>query len=233
VLGELTQQTLRELRRIRDRAGTPLDLLDVGCWDGETTMRYAQVLGGSARGVEVFEPQLLAARARGVDAAHVDLEVGTFPWPDESVDVVVSNQVFEHLKNVWLPMSEVARVLRPGGYFVFSVPNLASFHNRIMLAFGHQPSSIRTFGPHIRGLTYRQTREYLEYGRFLEVDRAVGIGFYPLPVALATPFARSWVGGSHTPLFVMRRVAPSGTVPPWRAVNDDVGSLGVFTFYAR
>jgi SAM-dependent methyltransferase len=233
VLGELTTQTLRELRRLRAAEGRALDLLDVGCWNGETTIRYAATLGGTARGVEVFDAQRLEARARGVDAAAVDLEVGTFPWPDDSVDVVVSNQVFEHLKNVWLPMSEVARVLKPGGYFVFSVPNLASFHNRVMLAFGYQPSSIRTFGPHIRGLTYRQTREYLEYGAYLEIERVVGIGFYPLPVKLATPIARSWVGGSHTPLFVTRRVAGSGTIPPWRAINEDARSLGVFTYYAK
>jgi hypothetical protein len=102
-----------------------------------------------------------------------------------------------------------------------------------MLGFGYQPSSIRTFGPHIRGLTYRQTREYLEYGGFFELDRVVGIGFYPLPIALATPFARTWVGGSHTALFVMQRVAPAGTTPPWRAINDDVGQLGEFTHYAK
>jgi SAM-dependent methyltransferase len=233
VLGELTKQTARELGRLREREGRSLDLLDVGCWNGETTSRYQKILGGSARGVEVFEEPMREARAKGIDAANIDLEVSTFPWADESVDVVVSNQVFEHLKNVWLPISEVARVLRPGGYFAFSVPNLASFHNRIMLGFGYQPSSIRTFGPHIRGLTYRQTREYLEYGGFFKTDRVVGIGFYPLPVALATPFARVWVGGSHTPLFIMRRVAPSGTIPPWRAINENVGQLGVFTHYAK
>jgi SAM-dependent methyltransferase len=233
VLGELTKLTARELARIRKRSSHPLDLLDVGCWNGETTSRYQEILGGSARGVEVFEEQVPQAKAKGIDVANIDLEVSQFPWPDESVDVVVSNQVFEHLKNVWLPMSEVARVLKPGGYFLFSVPNLASFHNRIMLGFGYQPSSIRTFGPHIRGLTYRQTREYLEYGGFLETERVVGIGFYPLPVTLATPFARTWVGGSHTPLFVMRRIAPSRTVPPWRSLSEDAAQLGVFTHYAK
>jgi hypothetical protein len=113
------------------------------------------------------------------------------------------------------------------------VPNLASFHNRVMLAFGYQPSSIRTFGPHIRGLTYRQTREYLEYGGFFTTQRVVGIGFYPLPIALATPFARTWVGGSHTALFVMRRVAGAGSTPPWKAINENVGQLGEFTHYAK
>lgn len=233
MLGALVDQTARELKRIRVAAARPLDLLDVGCWNGETTRRYREILGGTAGGIEVFAEQAALARAKGIDVSQLDLEVARFPWADESVDVVVSNQVFEHLKNIWLPMSEVARVLKPGGRFIFSVPNLASFHNRVMLGFGYQPSSIRTFGPHIRGLTYRQTREFLEYGSFFAIERVVGIGFYPLPVTLATPFARAWVGGSHTALFVARRSAPSGTFPPWRAVDENTASLGVFTHYAR
>src|SRR6058998_2525147 len=108
VLAEVHLSILGLLRQITSSARVST-LLDVGCWDGGTTIEYSRAAGG--------------ARAYGI-------------------------QVFEHLKNVWLPMSEIARVLCAGGHLVFSVPNLASLHNRALLAFGRQPTSIRTFGPH-------------------------------------------------------------------------------------
>src|SRR5690348_12809420 len=86
-------------------------LLDVGCWDGEFTARCASVVGApKALGIEIYEEPARAARARGIEVARVDLESQSFPWPDESVDVIVCNQVLEHLKNIWLPMSEMHRV---------------------------------------------------------------------------------------------------------------------------
>lgn len=230
VLTRLADRTKDELRRLRAAAGRPLDLLDVGCWDGTYTERYRATLGGTARGIEVFPEKAELARARGIEVANVDLETGKFPWPDGSADVVVSNQVFEHLKNIWNPMCEVARVVAPGGALVFSVPNLASLHNRVMLGAGLQPSSIRVFGPHIRGFTYRDTRAFLEFGGFFRIERVVGVGFYPFPAAAVDWLADLWVSASHTPLFVARRVAPAGTRPPWEQMRGGEG-LGQFTFY--
>ena len=106
-----------------------------------------------------------AARPRlhglSVEQVRLDLETAKFPWPDASVDVIVCNQVFEHLKNIWLPMSEIHRVLAPGGWLLLSVPNLGSLHNRMMLGLGLQPTSIRTLGPHVRGYTAHEIRRYL------------------------------------------------------------------------
>jgi SAM-dependent methyltransferase len=231
VIAEIHAAIERELRAIRAAAQAPLNVLDVGCWDGERTAVYRDILGGWARGVEVFPQQIDRARARGIDVASVDLEHQTLPWPDESVDVAVVNQVFEHLKNVWVPMSEIARVIVPGGLLVFSVPNLASLHNRVMLGLGLQPSSIRTFGPHIRGFTFRQARQFVEFGGFFAVQRAVGVGFYPLPARYAGWLARLWVGGSHTPILVARRRAASGARPPWRQMTTGY-EIGEQTFYA-
>lgn len=220
-----------ELQRIRAAAGRPLDLLDIGCWDGETTARYRAILGGRARGVEVFAPQIAIAERRGIEVANIDLEAKPMPWPAASVDVVVANQVFEHLKNVWLPMSEIARLLAPGGLLVFSVPNLASLHNRVMLGFGWQPSSIRTFGPHVRGFTYRQARAFVEYGEYFKVRRAVGVGFYPLQTWAASWLANLWVGASHTPVLIAQRAAAAGVTPPWAAMMN-AAHVGEQTFYS-
>lgn len=199
-----------ELSRLRDESGRPLSLLDVGCWDGAATSTYARLLQDKACGIEVFADQATVARQRGIEVAELDLETEPFPWEDGTFDVVVANQVFEHLKNVWLPMSEMARVLKPDGHLLFSVPNLSSFHNRVMLAFGFQPSSIRTFGPHVRGFTFRQMKQFITFGDCFRIRRVQGVGFYPASASLGAPLARLWSGGSHTPIIVAQRQGTNG-----------------------
>jgi SAM-dependent methyltransferase len=162
--------------------------------------------------------------------ARRDLERDAFPWPDATFDVVLANQVFEHLKNIWLPLSEAYRVLKPGGHLVVSVPNLASLHNRVLLAFGRQPTSIRILGPHVRGYTLHELLTLLRVDGGLEVVRVRGVGFYPLPARLAAPMARLWAGASHTPVVVARKVAALSPAP-WLAWRQRDLESGVQTFY--
>lgn len=44
------------------------------------------------------------------------------PVPDNSVDVILSCSVLEHDKFFWKSLSEIRRVLRPGGYIFIGVP---------------------------------------------------------------------------------------------------------------
>jgi SAM-dependent methyltransferase len=204
------------LERAR-REGPPLgSLLDVGCWEGEATARYARALGSAAYGIEFFEAQARAAEARGVTVARLDLESAAFPWADGSMDAVVCNQVFEHLKNVWRPMSEIHRVLRPGGWLALSVPNLGSLHNRVLLALGRQPTSIRTLGPHVRGYTFGEIRRFVALDGAFRIERATAAGFYPFPGPLAAPIARLWPGAGHTTVLLARKVG-GGSGSPWQA----------------
>ncbi len=105
---------------LRDIRGNGSKLLDVGCWDGEFTVKYAQVLGtqpGEMHGLDFSTTVLETARQRGVQAHQVDLEVQTFPFDDNYFDVIVCNQVLEHLKQIYIPISEICRVLKEGGVF--------------------------------------------------------------------------------------------------------------------
>src|SRR6185369_5054307 len=166
-----------------------------------------------------------AIEARGIDVARLDLETQSFPWADASVDVVVCNQVFEHLKNVWRPMSEMHRVLRPGGWLLISVPNLASLHNRILLAFGAQPTSIRTFGPHVRGFTRRELERFVAHRGAFAIVRSRGVGFHPLVPPWSRPLNAVWPGASHTLVVVARKTGASGS--PWLESVDG----GAQTYY--
>jgi SAM-dependent methyltransferase len=206
-------------------------LLDVGCWDGATTLRYAAITGAEPAGIEIFPGPAATARQRGVEVAALDLEREAFPWADGTFDVVVVNQVLEHLKNIWLPLAEIYRVLRPGGLLVASVPNLASLHNRLLLACGVQPTSIRVRGPHVRGYTASEFAALLGLGGVLEVVAVHGVGFHPLPPRVGAPLARLWPGASHTPIHVARKVADVRP-DPWTAYRAAEDAAGVQTSYA-
>lgn len=182
-------------------------LLDIGCWDGITSSAYRRSCNASKLlGVEVFEEQAILAEQQGINVARIDLEKGVFPWSENSVDIVVCNQVFEHLKDIFNPLDQISRVLKPGGILIISVPNLTSFHNRIMTLLGLQPSSIRIFGPHVRGFSKNEFQKYLLTGGIFTCEKVLGVGFYPLPAKpLGNLLGNLWKAGCHTPIWVMRR----------------------------
>lgn len=64
-------------------------------------------------------------RTHGVDVAA---DAHHLPLRDETFDLVLSLQVLEHLHTPWIAIREVARVLRPGGWFVGSVAFLKPYH---------------------------------------------------------------------------------------------------------
>jgi ubiquinone/menaquinone biosynthesis C-methylase UbiE len=50
------------------------------------------------------------------------------PLHDKSVDIVLSNQVLEHVMNVEKAVTETYRILKYGGYFIGSVPHICPIH---------------------------------------------------------------------------------------------------------
>lgn len=63
----------------------------------------------------------------GIEVVKCDVECERLPFEDGCFDVVVFNELFEHLRiNVNFTIKEVARVLKPGGALMLSTPNLRS-----------------------------------------------------------------------------------------------------------
>ena len=58
----------------------------------------------------------------------IDFERDRLPYPDTSVDTILVFNVFEHIYNYSALVSEIKRVLRPGGRIYGAVPFLVGFH---------------------------------------------------------------------------------------------------------
>jgi len=57
--------------------------------------------------------------------AKVKMDIHEIPFPENHFDVVLCNHVLEHVDNDIKAMSEIHRVLKPGGYAVMQVPFFA------------------------------------------------------------------------------------------------------------
>lgn len=101
--------------------------IDLGCGDGGVTRLLRESLDADWRlvGVDPDPDEVALARASGeyerVHAAPGD----TIPEADGSFDFVLSNSVLEHVVDLGPVLREVARVLRPGGRLVATVPGPA------------------------------------------------------------------------------------------------------------
>jgi SAM-dependent methyltransferase len=71
----------------------------------------------------------------------LEQNLGTDEWDieDQSMDVIVSCQVLEHIPDVDHVMSESRRVLKPGGKLLISTPNQGSLLNIVLLLLTINP----------------------------------------------------------------------------------------------
>jgi len=95
------------------------DVLDVGCGEGQVARLAAA--GGARRvvGVDPTQAQLTVARARDGGPVYGRADAAALPFGSGSFDAVVACLVFEHIDAVDEALSEVGRVLRSGGRFLF------------------------------------------------------------------------------------------------------------------
>ncbi len=109
--------------RVADKMHYEPPLLDLGCGDG----LIGQVLFGQQGqvdvGVDPWMDQLRQAAQLGV-YGHVDQGTGcALPYAHGYFSTVFSNSVLEHIADVAPVIREVARVLKPEGRFIFTVPS--------------------------------------------------------------------------------------------------------------
>lgn len=85
--------------------------------------------GYSVCGLDLAPARFLAVvREENLTVKEVDFEVAPLPFEDDAVDVVICNEVFEHLRiNPIFTFAEIRRVLRPQGTLLLSTPNLQSW----------------------------------------------------------------------------------------------------------
>ncbi len=116
-----------EIEALRQHVRFAGRVLDVGCGDGSLGR---VVLGNGPCEVVGVEPDpgdAADARSSGFYRRVYTATGDRIPEPDRAFDLSFSNSVLEHIPEVEPVLAEVARVLRAGGRFVFTVPS-EQFH---------------------------------------------------------------------------------------------------------
>lgn len=153
------------------QAFAPLEnrwILDVGCGIG-TYVRKLRTFSSHVIGVDVDEERV-AEGARSLPGLLVG-EAEVLPFPDESFDVILLNEVIEHVRDDAQTIAEALRLLRPGGRLIIFAPNrlyLFETHGiylgkrylfRLVPFVNWLPDVIRTrLCPHVRAYTAGDVR---------------------------------------------------------------------------
>jgi SAM-dependent methyltransferase len=99
---------------VRERE--PGRVLEVGCGPGYFGENLRGRLGVEVVALDASPRMVELARERGLEALVGDVQ--ELPFPEDDFDVVVANWMLYHVADPDLGLSEIARVLRPGGRLV-------------------------------------------------------------------------------------------------------------------
>lgn len=107
--------------------GAPSTVVDLGCGNGRSAAWFRRWRPGIEWiGVDLEDSQL----ARAIEGERVVLYDGVhLPFPDDSIPLVFSNQVFEHVRYPDVLLDQIARVLEPDGLFIGSVSQMEPYHS--------------------------------------------------------------------------------------------------------
>jgi len=96
-------------------------VLEIGCFDGLFLKKFADI-GYECKGIDLNRYFIEYGRQK----YGLDLECGTifdFNFPEETFDIVIFNQLLEHLPDPIRFLVEVRRILKNNGVIFLSVPN--------------------------------------------------------------------------------------------------------------
>ena len=180
--------------------------LDLGCDDGVLAVKLAARIGAkNIYGVEIVDERIKKAQNKGIKVKKFDLN-NQFDFSENFFDIIHANQVIEHIHNSDNFISEIYRVLKPGGYAIISTENASSWCNIFASLMGWQIFSLTNFSSrklglgnpwaihknndpslsswnHVRIYNIRGLKEYFELYGF-KIEKIKGAGYFPLPSIL-------------------------------------------------
>lgn len=180
----------RVIKVLSDMRISAHSYIDLGGGDGKYTSRIATIVGAEEVCCVDISDRCLNQLPSWIEGVKFNLNSEDFPFQDEYFDLVSALEVIEHLVKCDNLVKNSYRLLKKGGHFIISTPNLSSWINRILLLLGYQPihtepsrefivGSLRgvrekkQYHGHMKLLTFRALKELLLVNGF-RVKKCVG-----------------------------------------------------------
>ena len=231
--------------RFYENIELPSPTLDLGCGDGHfASHAFDRVIDV---GLDPWEKPLREAETRGVYGRVVLSEASSIPYPDGYFASAVSNSVLEHITDLEPVLKELGRVLRPGAWFIFCVPN-HRFLDTLSIGRFFDGVCLRSAGNWYRGFFNRISRHHHCDDPVTWQERLTRAGFevidwwhYFSPRSLRV---LEWGHYLGLPALISRKLFGRWIIAPWKwnlffthlliqssyseaSIQED----GVYTFY--
>jgi SAM-dependent methyltransferase len=113
---------------VLEKKNGPGRIVDIGCATGALPASLEK-RGWTVQGVEISGLQAEYCRNRGLDVSSLPLEENHFP--PEHFDAALASHLIEHVNNPGAFVREICRILKKGGRFYVTTPNIAGFQARL------------------------------------------------------------------------------------------------------
>jgi 2-polyprenyl-3-methyl-5-hydroxy-6-metoxy-1,4-benzoquinol methylase len=190
---ELAQEAISSMQPVIPR------ILDLGCGQGHITKELLKKFGST-------ELSGLDYSLSAIEYAHdhfqgIDFAVGDAyeaPYSKEYFDLIVCNNLWEHVPDPIRLLTKIDVILKPGGYIIMSTPSRYHIENLLRILKGKPVTFMSAH--HITEYTVGQVIEQFTYGGF-QVERILSrpISKGSLEIELARRFFNIWISlvGSH------------------------------------
>jgi len=124
----LVENYVTEILKNKNSAES-INVLDLGCGTGES-IKFFKTLNFKIEWVGLDIENSPEVQSREDDnEKFVSFDGITIPFPENFFDLIYCKQVLEHVRYPKELLTDVSRVLKPGGYFIGSTSHLEPFHS--------------------------------------------------------------------------------------------------------